>query len=319
MADRDIDALAGSTSGELRTPAFAEWAGGDVVTLAIAFTDLVGSTALNEDIKDEPMNAVRQAHFTQSRKLIAQHGGREIKTIGDAFMVVFRSVDRALDYALTLQATPGHRELKDRVRAGLHIGRILVDEGDVFGREVNFAARVVGAIKGAEIWLSAPAMHDIDKLGAHRFADLRWELHDVASLKGFEGTYRLWSLLGADSPASAEVSNAPAFFAHSGSRPARSGVVESSSRREFDARAQNYDRVDLVSATEVVIDQHQDGKDRGLYAQVDFVERLYVESPRARVDSACAALLSRSQLMGRARSCGRITFASQLPGVMRNL
>lgn len=284
MADRDIDALAGSTGAELRTPAFAEWAGGDVVTLAIAFTDLVGSTALNEDIKDELMNAVRQAHFAQSRKLVEQHAGREIKTIGDAFMVVFRSVDRALDYALALQAAPGRPELKNRVRAGIHIGRILVDEGDVFGREVNFAARVVGAIKGAEIWLSDPAMHDIDKLGAYRFSELRWELRGDASMKGFEGTYRLWSLVNTDPLARAEVSNASASIAYSGSRPARSGVVESSTRREFDARAQNYDRVDFVSAAEVVIDQNQDGSDRGVYAQVDFVERLYVESPRARVE-----------------------------------
>ena len=66
---------------------FQEWAGGERVTLAIVFTDVVGSTALGEKIRDEVMNEVRRAHFAQSRRLIEQFQGREIKTIGDSFMV----------------------------------------------------------------------------------------------------------------------------------------------------------------------------------------------------------------------------------------
>jgi adenylate cyclase len=88
----------------------------------------------------------------QSRKLIAGCAGCEIKTIGDAFLVAFRSTDRALDYAVALLNEPGASELQ--LRAGIHIGSVLPDEGDVFGRTVNFAARVVGVIKDAEIWLS---------------------------------------------------------------------------------------------------------------------------------------------------------------------
>jgi hypothetical protein len=63
----------------------------------------------------------------------------------------------------------------------------------------------------------------------------------------------------------------------------RPGIINSS-RAEFHAAAQNYDRVDFVSSAEVVIDQQQDGKERGVDAQVDFVDRLYVESARARIE-----------------------------------
>ena len=108
------------------------------------------------------MNFVRRAHFVQSRKLIERFKGQEIKTIGDCFMSAFRCVDDALDYALALQAETGHPQVK--IRAGIHFGSIQVEEGDVFGGAVNFAARVVGAIKGAEIWLSGPAKQDIDHL-----------------------------------------------------------------------------------------------------------------------------------------------------------
>ena len=73
-----------------------EWARDDRVTLAIVFTDIVGSTALGRALGDEQMNGVRCAHFGQSRALLAQHAGREIKTIGDGVMAVFRSIGAAL-------------------------------------------------------------------------------------------------------------------------------------------------------------------------------------------------------------------------------
>jgi len=61
---------------------------------------LVGPTILGEQIRDEAMNEVRRALFAQSRKLIAQIQGREIKTIGDSFMAAFKSAGDALDYAM---------------------------------------------------------------------------------------------------------------------------------------------------------------------------------------------------------------------------
>ena len=138
------------------------------------------------------MDQVRRAHFGQSRKLIDRFKGREIKTIGDSFMAAFKSVDLALDYALALQAETGHPQVQ--VRAGIHIGPMQVDEGDVFGGAVNFAARVVGAIKGAEIWLSNTAKDDIERLGAARHKRLGWKQHEGTAMKGFHGEFTLWSV-----------------------------------------------------------------------------------------------------------------------------
>jgi class 3 adenylate cyclase len=102
-----------------------EWARDDRVTLAIVFTDMVGSTALGRALGDEQMNGVRRAHFDRSRALLAQHAGREIKTIGDSVMAVFRSIGAALDFAHALYLEPGHTALRAHgVRAGIHIGSV---------------------------------------------------------------------------------------------------------------------------------------------------------------------------------------------------
>jgi class 3 adenylate cyclase len=138
------------------------------------------------------MNEVRRAHFAQSRKLIGKFKGRDIKTIGDSFMAAFKSADAALDYAMAFQGDTGHPQIQ--IRAGIHIGPMHVEEGDVFGGTVNFASRVVGAFSGAEIWLSDRAKEDIDRLGAAKYRRLGWEQHDGVAMKGFPGVFTLWSV-----------------------------------------------------------------------------------------------------------------------------
>lgn len=189
---RDFDVFVESARGETSTPNFKAWAGGERVTLAIVFTDVVGSTALGHEVGDAEMNDVRRAHFAQGQKLLDQHNGREIKTIGDSFMAAFKSVDEALDFALALQSKPGHPKIQ--VRAGIHVGAMQVEGNDVFGGTVNFAARVVGAIKEAEIWLSERAKEDIVALKASRHSGLKWQQQNGVVMKGFPGTFTLWSL-----------------------------------------------------------------------------------------------------------------------------
>jgi class 3 adenylate cyclase len=71
---------------------------------------------------------------------------------------------------------------------------MIVKKNDVSGGAVNFAARVVGAIKGAEIWLSNQAKEHLDSYGAAQHARLKWERHDGVEMKGFIGAFTLWSL-----------------------------------------------------------------------------------------------------------------------------
>jgi hypothetical protein len=56
-------------------------------------------------------------------------------------------------------------------------------------------------------------------------------------------------------------------------------------RSEPDPRAQNYERVDMVSSEpEVLVDSLRDGRERGVFVQVDFIDRLYIEGNRGRIE-----------------------------------
>jgi class 3 adenylate cyclase len=138
------------------------------------------------------MNEVRRAYFAQSRKLIAQFNGRGIKTISDSFMAAFKSANSALNYALALQKNTAHPQIQ--IRAGIRIGPMHVEEGDVFGGTVNFSLRVVGAFKGAEIWLSDRAKEDIDRLGAVQHRWLGWQRRGGVAMKGFPSTFTQWAV-----------------------------------------------------------------------------------------------------------------------------
>jgi class 3 adenylate cyclase len=87
-------------------------------------------------------------HNRIMREAIAAHRGREIKTIGDAFLVIFRSARRAVDCALAAQRgfaeyNAGKREHERiLVRIGIHFGDVLLTPSDVFGDGVNVAARI---------------------------------------------------------------------------------------------------------------------------------------------------------------------------------
>lgn len=169
-----------------------QWAGGSNVTLAIVLTDVVGSTALGQDLGDEEMGRILGAHFEQGRRFIEEHNGREIKTTGDGLMVAFRNAGDALDFARALHGAPGH--VKIRIRAGIHIGPVGLESDDARGGTVSFAARVVKKIDGAEIWLSDQAKRNIDQRGARHHKGLEWKAREGVKMKGFEGESKLWVL-----------------------------------------------------------------------------------------------------------------------------
>src|ERR1700683_1302565 len=181
--EQECEAFAVAAKAESRTAGFRQWAGAGRSTLVIVFTDLVGSTRMAQELGDQEMRRVREAHFRRSRQLLADSEGLGIKSIGDAVRAVFHSVEQALEYTMLLLDDPGHSALS--VRAGIHVGPMDVTEDDVFGSTVNCAARVVGAIKGAEIWLSDRAKTDLDTGGAKSKSGLKWDRSVTGLLRDF--------------------------------------------------------------------------------------------------------------------------------------
>ncbi|MDJ0838885.1 MAG: adenylate/guanylate cyclase domain-containing protein [Acidobacteriota bacterium] len=169
-----------------------DWAGADKVTMALLFTDIVGSTDLANRLGDDVMKTIRRSHFEKAREHIRACDGFEIKTMGDAFMVAFRTVRSGFDCALKMNGDTGHAEIA--IRAGLHVGEVEIEENDAFGLMVNFCSRVLGQAAGPEVWLSDQAWNQLLREDTQRYANLPWTCNENITLKGFPGTYRLWAL-----------------------------------------------------------------------------------------------------------------------------
>ena len=113
---------------------------------AIMFTDMVGYSAMTQ--ADEPgALALLDRHNRLLRPIFAKFLGREIKTLGDAFLVEFDSALDSANCALKIQQTlhahnAGSPKRRIRIRIGLHVGDVVHAAGDVLGDTVNIASRV---------------------------------------------------------------------------------------------------------------------------------------------------------------------------------
>src|SRR3989475_7690934 len=82
------------------------------------------------------------------RPLFASHNGREVKTVGDMFLVEFPSGLGAVRCAIQIQAMLSRRNEslpRDRrvsVRVGVHVGDVEHRQGDLYGDAVNVASRI---------------------------------------------------------------------------------------------------------------------------------------------------------------------------------
>ncbi len=186
-ADRPADQAGPGAAGSVR-----RWAGAPKATLAIVFTDIVSSSALGNKLGNRAMDELRRAHFACAAELVDRYGGCVVKTIGDSVMGAFHAASDALDFASAVHCDPGDDRIQ--VRAGLHVGPVTVEENDLYGATVNYAARVVAQPQGAEIWLSNEAKNHVDQEGAQHHATLGWVNHSGLEIKGFPGKHILWSL-----------------------------------------------------------------------------------------------------------------------------
>jgi len=114
---------------------------------AIMFTDIVGYSkqmGANEAAMVKKLNI----HNEIMRNQIVRNRGTVIKTIGDAFMVRFRSAESAVQCAMDCQKGIGEynkgKPADDQfhIRIGLHMGEVIHTGTDVFGEGVNIAARI---------------------------------------------------------------------------------------------------------------------------------------------------------------------------------
>lgn len=177
-------------------------------TITVMFTDIKGSTAYFEKYGDVAgMMMVHQCNDAL-RQIVERHGGRVVKTIGDAIMATFEDCQESIQAAIEMQKqlivfnAPRPEQDHVFIRIGLNYGAGIVKSNDVFGDVVNVASRVESVASPEQIVISDTLNQQVASLGAFKISHL-----GRFALKGKEGDRDLfevaWNEGGATRPAAA--------------------------------------------------------------------------------------------------------------------
>lgn len=166
--------------------------------LAIVFIDIAGFTPrTSAQTREENIRMLRRFDGAV-RPLVRIYRGRVVKTIGDAYLLTFRSPTDALLCSMAVhdRLAESDRDVApaDRftIRAAVNVGEVRIEDGDVFGEAVNIAARIEGKAGAGEIYFSESAFLSMT----------RSEVPSVevgfTELKGIPGPVRLYRVPRAD-------------------------------------------------------------------------------------------------------------------------
>jgi predicted ATPase/class 3 adenylate cyclase len=146
-------------------------------TVTFLFTDVEGSTQLLAELGPESYAEALGRHREIVRTALAEHGGVEVDTQGDAFFCAFASARSAVACAAEMQSMLAGGPI--RVRMGIHTGEALVVGRHYVGLDVHRAARIGACGHGGQVVISPttvallePGEVALEDLGSHRLKDL---------------------------------------------------------------------------------------------------------------------------------------------------
>jgi adenylate cyclase len=144
---------------------------------ALMFTDIVGYTSLTQ--RNEALSIeLLEEHQKIVRSHLSKNQGREIKTIGDAFLVEFASALDAASCAFEIQKylhkSNLNRPTEQRIllRIGIHLGDVIHNQNDVYGDAVNIASRIEAFAQPGGVCLTAPVYDQIKNKFAYPMSSL---------------------------------------------------------------------------------------------------------------------------------------------------
>lgn len=161
--------------------------GSERVLATIVFSDIVDSTATLDRVGDAAWANILRTHNERIRTVIDRFRGREIATLGDGFLALFDSAEKAVRAAAAMDATVA--DLGVRVRTGVHTGEVSLEGAQARGVAVHAAARIA-ALAGAGDVLVSGTTHD-----ALDGSDLHFEFRGTHELKGLTGPRSVFALL----------------------------------------------------------------------------------------------------------------------------
>jgi predicted ATPase/class 3 adenylate cyclase len=167
---------------------------GRVEMLAFLFTDIEGSTNLLRDLGARYRTLLLD-HRSLLKTAFERFAGRLLGSEGDSLFAVFPTPKDALLAAAEAQLALSEAEWPDgialKVRMGIHIGDVMVEEDEYVGLAVHQAARISNAAHGNQILLSeATRLAAADGLPG----DIKLEPVGQFRLKDFPEPQRLFQL-----------------------------------------------------------------------------------------------------------------------------
>jgi predicted ATPase/class 3 adenylate cyclase/tetratricopeptide (TPR) repeat protein len=199
--------------------------------LTFVFTDIEGSTVMFQRLGDR-YRGVLADHYRLLRRAFTDHGGLEVRAIGDALFVVFQSPVDALEACADAQAAianhPWPTGGRVRVRMGAHTGEGTVEDGDYVSLAVHQAARIAAAANGGQILVSSDTANDLAEIVISGV-----ELADLGEfwLKDFPEPHRLWHVHVAGLPGEIKKPRAPSAAATNLPRPRTSFIGRDDDRQ----------------------------------------------------------------------------------------
>ena len=127
--------------------------------ITILFSDIEESTRHWERRGDVEARILISRHNQLLFPVVRKYNGRIIKTLGDSIMAAFNDAEDAVKAAIAIHQVLIAERKKDkffslRARIGIHTGKGLVEEDDIFGDVVNVAAKVEAKANGNQILLT---------------------------------------------------------------------------------------------------------------------------------------------------------------------
>ena len=148
--------------------------------LTVGFADLTGYTSLTQQLTCDELDALVMRFESLTRDVIAEYGGRVVKTIGDEVMFLSANPVAGADLALRLVEAHAEDDILPPVRVGLDSGPVLLRDGDAFGPTVNRASRIVDLAKAGTVVVPSGVRDVLDvepgfrvrPLGVRRLKDI---------------------------------------------------------------------------------------------------------------------------------------------------
>jgi pimeloyl-ACP methyl ester carboxylesterase len=152
----------------------------------LMFTDIVGSTQLAVEKRDQRFSDLLEAHHAMVRRELSLHRGQEINTTGDGFLASFDGPARAIRCAVEVTRSLAGIGLTSRI--GLHTGECEIREGRLHGVALHIASRVCDVAPPGGVLVSQ-TVRDLVAGSGLQFAD-----RGSHSLKGLPDRWRLFEV-----------------------------------------------------------------------------------------------------------------------------